>query len=418
MRIAFVVGQFPLLSETFVLSQITGMIDRGHQVTVFAHRPTPKGKIHPDVTRYELSRVTCYWPPSPRSLRELSSLSLRLARRLASWAASKRLAGLGALLRSLDPRLPGTGIELAQMALVALEAGPFDVILCHFGHVALEVERLRELGAITGKLVTVFHAYDLTVLLGEQGEGVYEQLFRQGDLFLPISRHWKQRLTDLGCPQERLAVHHMGIDTGRFPFAERRLEAGEDVTLVSVARLVEKKGLEHAIRAVATLRDRKLPVSYTIAGDGPLRAQLQGLTRELGLDREVKLLGPIDQDEVGRLLSKADVLVAPSVTAKNGDQEGIPVSIMEGMALGLPVVSTWHSGISELVDDGVSGYLVPEGDSDMLADRIGRLIAEPQRRADMGHAGRRIVERDFDVDRLNDQLADRLESLLPGSVGS
>jgi colanic acid/amylovoran biosynthesis glycosyltransferase len=306
-------------------------------------------------------------------------------------------------------------MELAQMASVARAAGPFDVILCHFGHVALEVDRLRELGAISGKLVTVFHAYDLTVLLRERGEDAYEQLLRRGDLFLPISQHWRQRLIGLGCPPQRLAVHHMGIDTRRFPFAERRPDGDADVTLVSVARLVEKKGLEHGIRAVAALRDRDLPVRYTIAGDGPLRAQLEALTHELGLADVVKLLGPIDQDEVGRLLAKAQVLLAPSITANNGDQEGIPLSIMEGMALGMPVVSTWHSGISELVEDGVSGYLVPESDSETLADRIEILIAEPERRAEMGTAGRRIVERDFDVDRLNDQLADRLESLLSNS---
>ena len=275
---------------------------------------------------------------------------------------------------------------------------------------------MRDLKLIQGKLCTVFHGYDLTGYLQTEGDHAYDKLFQQGELFLPISDRWKQKLIDLGCPPEKIQVHHMGIDCEKFTFVPRQMPTNGVIQLVTVCRLVEKKGVEYGIRAVAQLRDRYPKVQYTIIGDGPLTAALKMLVAELKISDIVHLVGWKQRDEVIEILNQSQIFLAPSVTACNGDQEGIPVALMEAMAMGMPVISTFHSGIPELVEDGISGYLVPERDVDGLTDRISTLIEHPEQWIDMGKAGRQFVESYFDVEKLNDQLVDVYQHLLISNI--
>jgi colanic acid/amylovoran biosynthesis glycosyltransferase len=130
----------------------------------------------------------------------------------------------------------------------------------------------------------------------------------------------------------------------------------------------------------------------------------------------VKFVGESDQGGVRLAMRRSDIYVAPSVVAEDGDMEGVPVSIMEAMACGLPVVSTYHSGIPELVHDRVSGYLVPERDVTSLARALVRLVDEPRQRRKLGMAGRGVVERGYDLELLNDRLVELLGEM--GSMAS
>jgi len=151
-------------------------------------------------------------------------------------------------------------------------------------------------------------------------------------------------------------------------------------------------------------------VSYTIVGDGPERAKLQSLISGLGASRVVQLAGWKDQKDVADLLRQAHVLLAPSVTTSDGEEEGIPVALMEAMASGMPVISTRHSGIPELVRDEVSGFLVDEKRVDHLVHRIRRLLEQPARLDAMGRAGRDIVVRDFNNHTLHPRLVELLHA--------
>jgi colanic acid/amylovoran biosynthesis glycosyltransferase len=153
-------------------------------------------------------------------------------------------------------------------------------------------------------------------------------------------------------------------------------------------------------------------VEYRVLGDGPLRERLTGLAEQLGVADRVTLHGRHGQEKVRGALEESDVLVAASVTAADGDEEGIPNVLKEAMALGLPVVGTRHAGIPELIEDGVSGFLVPERDAAALAAALQRLTREPGRWAAMGRAGRAKIEMEYDIDRLNDRLAGLLENLI------
>src|SRR6185437_9215841 len=171
----------------------------------------------------------------------------------------------------------------------------------------------------------------------------------------------------------------------------------------------EKKGLTYAIRAVAALRRDGVDIALDIVGDGPLRPSLESLIAELGMGNAVRIIGARSRDEVARAMGAAHLFAAPSVTARDGDMEGIPVALMEAMASGVPVVATAHSGIPELVEDGVSGLLVPERDTDALAAAFRWLVDHPERWLSMALAAHDAVERDFNSARLNDELVTLLE---------
>ena len=168
----------------------------------------------------------------------------------------------------------------------------------------------------------------------------------------------------------------------------------------------------YGIEAVERVIGKYPDIEYRIIGDGPMRRELESLIAALNLGERVKMLGWRDQDEVLECMKDSDILLAPSVTGKNGDQEGIPVVLMEAMAMGLPVLSTFHSGIPELVQDGVTGFLVPERDVDALVERLANLLENPEQQLEMGIAGRRRVEEHYNICRLNERLISLYEQLL------
>ena len=390
MRIAFLVGQFPALSETFVLNQITSLLERGHALSIFAERRPEEQREHPDVARFDLRRLTRY-----------ESMPAGFARR------ALKLPGIVrsdlAHFRTLNVVKFGreaASLRLAWSASMFEGTRDFDIIQCHFGALGLKAVLLREAGVLKGKIVTAFHGEDITNYPRQFSRDVYAPLFASGDLFLPISARWNERLTALGCPSERIRVHRMGIDCRLFARRAESRHLDRPFRIVSVARLVEKKGIGDAIRAVSRL---PLVCEYVVAGDGPLRAELEQLARAQGIRDKVRFAGAQTQTEVVKLLHSADVFLAPSVTGTDGDIEGIPVAIVEAMASGLPVVSTRHSAIPELVADGHSGFLVEEHDVPGLATRLSELATDRDLRLRMGAAAS-IVATEFDINGLTDRL--------------
>jgi len=409
MKIAFIVGAFPVLSQTFVLNQITGLIDRGHDVDIYAEFCENTSKVHPDVEKYGLLSRTFYHPQIPQEKLHRFLKGIRLF--LTHFASAPLL-----LLRSLNVfkyKKDAASLRLLYAVIPFVKRRPvYDIIQCHFGLLGIKGMLLRDIGALQGRHITAFHGVDISQNLQMLGESVYDDLFKAGDRFLPISHHWQKRLIELGCNPDKITVHRMGIDCQRFTFLPRSLTPGEPVRLISVARLTEKKGLEFGIRAVASVLSQHPNLEYNIVGDGDLRTELAELIQTLGVAEQVKLLGWRNQTEVVEMLQRSHILLAPSVTAKDGNQEGIPVVLMEAMAMGLPVISTYHTGIPELVEDGISGFLVPERDVEALADKIEQLMNCSEQWAKIAAAARCRVEQLHNIDRLNDQLLGIYQQML------
>lgn len=412
MKVAFIVEEFPVLSETFILNQITGLLDRGHDVDIYAQYPSRTSKVHPDVGKYNLLDRTYYAfytsIPTNRFFRILKTLGLLFINFPKSPVFLLRVMNVHSYRKET-----GSALNLLCLLIPLLPQRPsYDIIHCHFGMNGRKGSVLRESGAIQGKLITSYYGMDISYYIQAFGDDIYKSLFDKGDLFFPISEVMKRQLIELGCDEKKIILHQIGMDCRRFLFTPRRLNADGQVRLVTIARLVEKKGVEYAIRAVAKLANVSQNIEYNIIGDGSLREDLQRLIQELDVCDRVKLLGWKQQEEIVEILNNSHILLAPSVTAKNGDQEGTPVAIMEAMAMGLPVLSTQHSGIPELIENGVSGFLVPERDVDALAEKLDYLINNPEIWPEIGQAARLYVEENYDINKLNDELVEIYQQLI------
>lgn len=406
MNVAFVVGGFPSLSETFILNQITGFLDRGIQVEVFAHFNPKENKIHPDIKKYDLKNRVFYFPsiPKNRLIRVLKGLGLIL---MCFWKNPRRI------LRCLNVRRFGRDALSLKILYhnIPLLKKKFDILHCHFGQNGIIGGFLKNAGA-GDRLVTTFHGYDLSEFLRMNGNDVYRNLFGICDLCLPISHYWKKRLVELGCEREKIRVHRMGIQLELFRFQQRKVNRNDHVNILSVGRLVEKKGHLYAIQAMARVFKRYSRVDYLIAGDGPLKNVLQDRARKLGISDRVQFLGGCDRDEMIRLYERSHIFILPSVTSSGGDQEGIPVVLLEAQAAGMPVVTTRHSGIPEGVISGESAFLIPEKDITAITERICFLIENPGEWGKMGRCGRHLIESEFNQKKLNTELKHLFEELL------
>jgi colanic acid/amylovoran biosynthesis glycosyltransferase len=269
-------------------------------------------------------------------------------------------------------------------------------VICHFGPQATLGMTIAL--AIDRPAMTIFHGYDISRLLRDR---VWVERYRAvaslGMQALCISDAGRQKLIEIGWPGSQIDVIHLGVDTTQFAFVPpaERWPVSRPTRILMVARLVEKKGVDVALDAMRRLRDRACDVELRIVGDGPERTRLDARIREWQLTN-VSLLGALEHALTRHEFSLAHLYIQPSVTAESGDQEGIPVSLMEAMAGGIPVVSTRHSGIPELVVDGHTGLLTDERDAEGLAAAIERLIRDRASAERLAQAARARVEQEFD----------------------
>jgi colanic acid/amylovoran biosynthesis glycosyltransferase len=407
MKIAFIVGTFPNLSESFVINQAAGLIQRGHQVDIFADCRGDRQKVHPWVAQYNLLERTYYLPAVPASLWRRVWVALGLLARYVF------LDSVG-VMRSLNVIKYGQQSLSLWMLLTLVPnlTQDYDIVHCQFGTHSYRGQCFRNLNTPNAKLVTTFRGDDISRFIQEKGPHIYDFLFQTGDFFLTNCNFFEAKALRLGCPADKLTVHRSGLDCAKFLFQPRYFPADGAVQIATTGRLVEKKGLEYGIRAVAQLVNHYPRLHYSILGDGPLRLALQNLIQQLGLAQHVTLLGWRHEQEIIAHLQQVHLFIAPSVTAKDGNQDA-PINVLkEAMAMGIPVISTLHGGIPELVEEGVSGFLVPEGDADALAQKLQYLLAHPEQWPQMGKAGRVAVETHYDLNDLNDSLVDIYQQLL------
>lgn len=406
MKVAFIVQDFPSVSQTFVLNDIVGLIDLGHDVQIFPDQPGSEGKTHGNYKKYDLSNRTHYYRLPKNKLIRIFQAILLVFKHAPSH--------FDVVVRSLNVFRYGKrawSLKLLFRSSPLLERGPFDVVHCQFGTLGLRALEAYPTRPKNCRIVTSIRGADITRIL-KKHPGIYDELFKRGDLFLSVCESLKERLIQAGCAEEKIVVHYDGIDCSKFEYVQRKREPGEPLKALTIARLVEKKGVAFAIDAVSRLLSKGEKIEYRIVGDGMLREELQQSIDSRGVAGQIKLLGWKTHEEVKMLTEESHILVAPSVTGEDGDQEGIPNVIKEAMASGLAVISTLHSGIPELVTDGVSGLLVPERDATSLADALTYLIRHPEMCNEMGQAGRRQVEEKFDIHCLNRQLEELYQRAL------
>ncbi len=405
MKIAFLVENFPVVSETFILNQIVGLISRGHEVDIYAlqiygDNSASKSVVHPDVEKYQLLKRTHYPLQIPQNYlwRLWKGLLLILTN------FTKAPLPISRSLNFCKFGKDAVSMRLLYSSIPFLGAPEYDVIHCQFGMHGIAGMKLREIGAIRGKIITSFRGFDISWYVKQHGETVYNQLFLKGDLFLANCEFFRQRAISLGCNPAKIIVHGSGIDCTKFEFRPRHAPKDGKIGIVTTGRLVEKKGIEYAIRAVAQVAKTHPNLEYKIIGDGELKASLQQLIDELNMGEKIQLVGWKNQPEIINIINQSHIFIAPSVTAKDGNQDAPVNTLKEAMAMGLPVIGTTHGGIPELVEEGISGFLVPERDANAIADKLNYLIENPQVWSKMGEAGRKCVETRYDTNQLNEEL--------------
>jgi colanic acid/amylovoran biosynthesis glycosyltransferase len=404
MKIAFFVNEFPVISETFVLNQIVGLIRRGHEVDIYARWLNASGNSdrHSDVERFNLLDRARFYPTPERRIARLASA----VRRSARWGWRRPYITLDSL-NVLRYGRSALNLTLLHEVLPALDSPrTYDVIHCHYGPNGRQAVAWRFFGALRGPIITTFHGYDVNKLPRIEGPQLYRQLFDEGELFTVGSEFLEERVVKLGAPPDRIVKLPMGIDLFRFPFVEHRKKPDDELRLLTVARLVEVKGIEYALRAVSSLRCKNSRILYQIVGDGPLRGELEELVDRLRLTDRVEFLGALPQEFLGELYRGAHIFLLPSVVTSAGEEETQSLVLAEAQASGLPVIATRIGGIPESMREGESGLLVRPRDPGALAHAIEQLAQRPETWGQMGRIGRAHVESRFDLEKLNDQLVD------------
>jgi len=404
LRLLFATSAFPKTSETFVTDQIIGLHRLGHHIDVFT---TNIGAIDDTGLRRELASSVGHLVLPPGTPADQSFDWLPQRRQPAWW----RPRTWSRLFRVVThPGFRRLRYPLKRGAAL-LDAPDYDAVVCHFGPAGVMIQQMRDIGLIRAPLVTIFHGYDLTNYLERVPDSYYDGLFTRGDLFLPVSDRWRNRLAELGCPVASTRLQRLGTDLDTFSHAVRVPEAGQPLRLMSVARLVEKKGVEFGIRAVARLAAAGVSATYDVVGDGPLRDGLENLVAELGLTDKVVFLGSRSHAEIATIMREHHALLVPSVTDAKGGMEGIPVVIMEAMATGLLVVASRHSGIPEIVRHQENGLLAEERDDAGLAECLSSIRHDEAQWRRMVLAAREMVHTEYDLRKQNARLAEILAEL-------
>jgi len=393
--IAYLVKAWPRLSETFILNEIVSLERRGVPIRIFSTKEPDTGPAHSEIARVRA---------------EVTYLALR---RHWKQAAAANLRGLARQPgRYLHVLFEVTERAIRQRRFAALKHffkaayladilryKPADHLHAHFASAPTMVAMFtHQLCGIPYSFTA--HAKDIyiappAVCKLERARAVvtctqYNRRFLM-DQFGPL------------CDGKVHCIYH-GLDTSRFRFRlSGKADSGKPLIL-SVARLVEKKGLADLITAAAMLRDRGRSFRLEIVGDGPLRHTLEAQVEQLGLGDRVALPGAQSHDLVRRAYQRAAVFALPCVIASNGDRDGIPNVLLEAMASGVPVVSTPVSGIPELIESGVDGLLVPPKSPPRLAETLDRLLASRGLRERLACAARTKIESSFSLETSAERL--------------
>jgi colanic acid/amylovoran biosynthesis glycosyltransferase len=275
----------------------------------------------------------------------------------------------------------------------------------YFGHIAVHL--LPLIRSWPHPSIVSFHGADVLVDMNKPAyRRATAQMLEAARRVLVRSESLGRALRDLGCDPAKLEIVRAGIPLEEFRFRPRPLPHNGAWRLLQACRLIEKKGLPVSLRAFAQFSARYPQATFTIAGEGPMLEDLRTLARQLGLEQKVSFTGLLSQERLRELFYGTHLFLHPSETGRDGNQEGVPNSMLEAMASGLPVLATTHGGIPEAIENGVSGVLVPEGDVEGLSASLIRAAETPEALSIMAKAGSDSVKAKFDqteqVRRLED----------------
>src|SRR2546427_3614158 len=392
--VGYIVSAWPRLSETFILNEVLAVERSGGSLRIFSIKDPDGEPVHARVAQVR-APVTCL------SLRRHWKSALQANLRLLCRQPGRYCR---ALLQALRYRRWGVLQRFFQAGYLAHELSrePVAHLHAHFAHAPAPVAMFTH--QLTGIPYTfTAHAKDIYIKTPPE---LLRAEAQQAQAVITCTEYNRQYLsTQIGPASDgKLHCIYHGLDASQFQFAWPRVSDAGPPVILSVARLVEKKGLSDLIVAAGILRRRGRRFQVEIIGNGPLRQALEAQVMQLGLSDRVKLLGVQTYDMVCLAYQRASIFALPRMVTADGDRDGLPNVLLEAMGSGVPVVSTPVSGIPELIESERDGLLVPPSNPARLAEALDRLLTSPQLRERLARAARAKIEAQFSIHRSSTQL--------------
>jgi colanic acid/amylovoran biosynthesis glycosyltransferase len=391
-RLLYIVSLFPCWSETFIVREIAALLAAGADVRILSLKAPSENLVHPEAEQL-LPRVQYPLSAGPAALRRAAALV----------AHPRALSSLALALGRALARHPielAKSLEAVARAVEQLDwVREFDPDVIHAHWASYPSTAALALGRLVGKpFGFTCHAHDIFV-----HDHLLREKLESAAVPVTISRCNVAWLAEqvTARARDRLTVIHCGVDLPSLFFQD---DGRDEDLIVTVGRLDPIKGFDVLIDALAELERQGRRFRCQVIGEGPLRGELQAHIDRQRLSEFVALVGALSQTEVRAALRTATIFTLPSVIAPSGDRDGIPVSLMEAMAAGAPVVSTRVSGIPELIEDEREGLLVSPRNSRALAEALARLLDDAALRRRLAVGARAKVEREFDAAREANKL--------------
>ena len=388
--ILYMVSLFPCWSETFIVREIQNLRAQNFNIRIASLKPHHEKLVHADA---ESLRPLVDYPNRGKLVKHAFSEFLRSPIKCTKWFM-KSTFGLW--------KHPEHLVKTYATGLIALDfaaqyrANPPKRIHAHWAtYPSTAAMIISDLLDVPFSFTS--HAHDIFL-----EDHLLDAKVKESNFWVTIStfniRFLDQRLKGLA---KQPKVVHCGVDLTEFKYTRSNRQ---DNLIVTVGRLDEIKGFTYLLQACGQLKDQGMDFQCKIIGEGPQRSELESLIRSQGLENHVELLGAMAQSSVREWVSKATVFPLPSIKDSIGNMDGIPVSLMEAMALGTPVVSTRVSGIPELIEHQVSGWLCEPKDAQQLAEGLQALLSDSSLQEKVAKNARVTVEQEFDCEREAEKL--------------
>lgn len=399
MKVAYVTSQFPETYETFILREFSEARRQGVDFTIFSLKKCRDAVVHPDAAAFaDVTR-----PAAPSFLvAAFRALVASILHPVVFWGLFARIVFSHVLRPGLMARNLA-GLALGSALAPEIKRGEYDIVHAHWITVPATAALAAARMARVPFSVTA-HAWDIFT-----GDNMLRRKTREARFVATCTGYNASYLRSLMPEGEasKIRLHYHGLEIP--PDERRSFEKKDEYRIFSVGRLVEQKGFEYLLDALAELKASGVKFRSVIAGEGPLRAELEKKARALGLSGVVEMPGVIPLGEVWKLYRRSDLFVLPCVVTGTGDRDGIPNVLIEAMSVRLPVVTTGVSGIPELVEHEVTGLAARERDVESLFKEIVRLLEDPDLAAKLAEAGRRRVEETFDIETNTRKFVEELE---------
>jgi colanic acid/amylovoran biosynthesis glycosyltransferase len=401
-RIGYVLKMFPRFSETFVLNEILELERQGLEVEIFSILPPTEGRFHPHLSKL---RAGIHYIPNPGYSDFWNRMRQIQAR------VQQHRKGYGQALWHALACPTDAGLKYFMRASYIAETS-LDLQLSHLhAHFAGEPAQVTMYASMMTGIPYSFTAHAKDIYHKDVHWGLFRDISMNSAFLVTVSRsnqvYLRKNLPPACWPKIIRLYNGVNLDIFLPPKVPR-----QDALVLSVGRLVEKKGFRYLIEAIGILQRQGFRLDCRIIGDGEEKGALTSLISQLNLGRTVSLLGGWPQDAVLRSMQEAAIFVLPAIIADDGNRDALPTVLLEAMAAGLPVISTDVVGIPEILGGGDCGLLVAQKDPEALAKAMAGLLRNPSLRRDLSRCGREKVEKDFDIRR----NVSRLRRLLASSA--